>query len=35
MEVNYMEKKKKENTNNLISKIKTRANADENTEEKS
>ena len=33
-EVNYMEKNKKENTNNLISRIKARANADKNTEEK-
>lgn len=30
-----MEKNKKENTNNLISRIKSRANADKNTEEKS
>lgn len=29
-----MEKNKKENTNNLISRIKARANADKNTEEK-
>ena len=33
-EVNYMEKNKKENTNNLISRIKARANAGKNTEEK-
>ena len=33
-EVNYMEKNKKGNTNNLISRIKARANADKNTEEK-
>ena len=33
-EGNYMEKNKKENTNNLISRIKARANADRNTEEK-
>ena len=34
MEVNYMENSKKENTNNLISRIKARANADKNAEVK-